>query len=299
MAKDAARRYGSKHEIVWLTQSDFESKFDDYMQSMDQPTLDGLNTYLVADAAAKVGLKVALSGLGGDELFGGYPSFKQLPKIHQLGQILAKTPHLAKILRQASAPLLRRFTSEKFAGLLEYGSTWEGAYMLRRAIRMPWELTKLPDLSPELISSGLNKIMQHRLSDKNLNQLGDSFAIVSYLEATHYMRNQLLRDSDWAGMAHSLEIRLPFLDVPMFQYLTEQRLKGNLLRKPDIHLTANPPLPTAISSRKKTGFEIPIIEWRRTENANTTPQRGLRNWQAEVIENMTSADKSLTQLSNS
>jgi asparagine synthase (glutamine-hydrolysing) len=282
LAKLVAKKYGAKHETIWLSQQDFEAKLEHYIASMDQPTLDGLNTYLVADAAAQAGLKVALSGLGGDELFGGYPSFNQVPKIHQLGKMLAKTPFLGKVLRQVSSPILRQFTSEKYAGLLEYGATWEGSYLLRRTIRMPWEIEGIDGLDPQIITSALDRLAKYYPTDEKLNELGGPFAIVSYLESTQYMRNQLLRDSDWAGMAHSLEIRIPFLDIPLVQFLAQQRNLGNVLRKSDIPFTAQPPLPDKITSRRKTGFVIPIQKWANTRIPNAKNPRGLRPWQDQV-----------------
>ena len=283
LAELVAKKYGSRHETIWLTQQDFEGKLDHYIASMDQPTVDGLNTYLVADAAAQAGLKVAVSGLGADELFGGYPGFHQVPKIHQLGQMLSKAPFLAKALRQASAPILRQFTSEKYAGLLEYGATWEGAYLLRRATRMPWEMKDIAGLDPQIIATGLERLAQYYPTDEKLNELGSPFAIVSYLESTQYMRNQLLRDSDWASMAHSLEIRLPFLDIPLAQYLTQQRKAGNILRKSDIPLTVRSVLPNEVINRCKTGFIIPINEWHQGHQKTYPIKRGLRAWQEQVF----------------
>ena len=290
LADLVAKKYGSKHETVWLTQKDFEAQLDHYIASMDQPSLDGLNSYLVSSAAAEAGLKVALSGLGGDELFGGYPSFNQVPKIHQLGQMLAKKPFLAKALRQASAPILRQFTSEKYAGLLEYGTTWEGSYLLRRATRMPWEINSIEGLDPQIIATGLERLARHYPTDEKLNELGSPFTIVSYLESTQYMRNQLLRDSDWAGMAHSLEIRLPFLDIPLAQYLAQQRNLGNALRKGNTPQTTQTPLPDEITTRPKTGFMIPIQNWVNTRIPNSKNLRGLRAWQDEVFKLTSSSD---------
>ena len=215
-------------------------------------------------------------------MFGGYPSFNQVPKIHQLGQMLAKTPFLAKALRQASAPILRQFTSEKYAGLLEYGATWEGSYLLRRATRMPWEIGDIENLDAQFVSTGLERLAKHYPTDEKLNELGSPFAIVSYLESTQYMRNQLLRDSDWAGMAHSLEIRLPFLDIPLAQYLAQRRKVGYPLRKEDMPLTIQPPLPNEITTRPKTGFVVPIQRWANNRIPNSKNLRGLRPWQDEV-----------------
>ena len=205
--------------------------------------------------------------------------------------MLAKTPFLAKALRQVSSPILRQFTSEKYAGLLEYGATWEGSYLLRRATRMPWEIGDNENLNSQFIATGLERLAKYYPTDEKLNELGSPFTIVSYLESTQYMRNQLLRDSDWAGMAHSLEIRLPFLDIPLAQYLAQQRKVGDTLRKEDIPLTTQPPLPNEITTRPKTGSVIPIQKWANTRILNTKNLRGLRPWQDEVF-NLTSSSDS-------
>ena len=282
-AELTARKYGAKHQTIWIAKKDFESKIDNYFKSMDQPSIDGLNTYLVAGAAAETGLKVALSGLGGDEFFGGYLSFTQIPKIRSLGKVFGKAPSLSKNLRMLSAPLLRTFTSEKYAGLLEYGSTWFGAYMLRRAIRMPWE-SQLEgfDLPPDFISDGLEKIRDLFLSDQKLERLGGSFEIVSYLESTQYMRNQLLRDSDWAGMAHSLEIRLPFLDLPLISLLFKKAKAGSHFTKEDILNGVDPSRKAEKGIRNKTGFLIPIDIWTNDLKSVNIKTRGLRKWQNDV-----------------
>lgn len=287
LAELVAKKYGFKHETLWITQQDFEDKLEHFMSSMDQPTIDGLNTYLVADAATQCGLKVALSGLGADEFFGGYPSFNHIPKIHRLGHVLAKTPFLAKLTRQISAPVFRKFTSEKYAGLLEYGSSWEGAYLLRRASRMPWMLGVIDGLDSLTIKAGLESLAKNQLKDTQLNDLGESFGVISHLESTRYMRNQLLRDSDWAGMSHSLEIRLPFLDWSLIEYIAYQRNQGITMQKIDIFNMLGPSLPNEILNRPKTGFETPIKSWIKNNNLKPSKSHGLHGWQ-EVVFNFKS-----------
>src|SRR4030095_8223630 len=98
------------------------------------------NTYFASKAAADAGLKVAISGLGGDELCGGYPSFQQIPRLGNGLSPLQGLPALGKGFRYLSAPILKYFTSPKYAGLFEYGGTYAGAYLLRRGMFMPWEL---------------------------------------------------------------------------------------------------------------------------------------------------------------
>ncbi|MBK5915546.1 asparagine synthase (glutamine-hydrolyzing) [Rhodocyclus purpureus] len=278
LAEQVARQYGAQHQTVWISRDDFQDAFAEFIDAMDQPSFDGLNTWLVSRAAAQLGLKVAISGLGGDEFFGGYPSFRQIPQIRHLARPFAPIPGLGKLTRQVSAPLLRRFTSEKYAGLLEYGATWQGAYLLRRALRMPWELK---EHSPE---DRALRVIRHCQPSETISPLADH-AVVSCLEASNYMRNQLLRDSDWAGMAHSIELRVPLVDVELTRHIAWQRKAGLPYSKQDLAGAARPALPSEIVNRPKTGFTVPVRDWMRPNPASQAkqPERGLRGWQQVVM----------------
>lgn len=288
MAEQVARQYGAVHQTVWIGKNDFEHAFEEFIDAMDQPSSDGLNTWLVSRAASQLGLKVAISGLGGDEFFGGYPSFQQIPKIRRLASPFAAIPGLGKMVRQLSAPVLRRFTSEKYAGLLEYGSTVQGAYQLRRAMRMPWEIdgkqTKT-NLDSGFDMLGVHEFVIPGSSRDPQSSSSTAFAQISHLEATQYMRNQLLRDSDWASMAHSIELRVPLVDANLTQHIANQRLNGYQYTKQDLAAAANPALPTTLTKRPKTGFTVPVRDWMKPTNSAQTKQaeRGMRGWQRSVL----------------
>src|SRR3989442_13761476 len=128
LAEEVARLYGSDHRTVRVTRRDFENRFDHLLWSIDQPTIDGVNSYLVSRAAQESGLKVALSGLGGDELFGGYPSFHQIPKLVNALRLFKDLKAVARGFRVISTPLLKRWTSPQYARLLDYGRDDSGAY---------------------------------------------------------------------------------------------------------------------------------------------------------------------------
>ncbi len=264
LARKVADHYGTQHQTVWITRRDFEEAFDQFIDDMDQPSIDGFNTWFVARAAAQCGLKVAISGLGGDEFFGGYPSFSQLPTIRKLAQPFVAVPGLGKWARMLGAPLLRHFTSEKYAGVLEYGGTWEGAYLLRRALHMPWEL------SPAGHHSTVS-------ADDIYTRFDHPHAIVSFMESTRYMRNQLLRDADWAGMAHSIELRVPLVDTALVRTIAHLRRDGVIATKQDLACAAHPPLPAPLADRPKSGFTVPVHEWLLAGNPHYR-QRGLRDW---------------------
>jgi asparagine synthase (glutamine-hydrolysing) len=283
LAAAVAKRFGLRHEVARVTRADFEEALDTFMAAMDQPSTDGLNAWLVARAAARAGLKVALSGLGGDELFGGYPSFRQLPRLRRLARPVAALPAVGHAIRRAGAPLLRGRVSEKYAGVLEYGATWEGAYLLRRASCMPWELDQ-EGLAPAFVAEGLERLGASREQDPALDQLGDAHAVVSYLETTRYMRERLLRDADWAGMAHSVEIRVPLVDVPLARHVHAARRQGTTYGKRDLAAATRPALPEEVVRRDKTGFTVPVREWLLAAGRSTPRQRGLRAWQVAVAD---------------
>ena len=267
LAEQLARQYGTKHQTVWVTKGDFQQAFETFVSDMDQPTIDGLNTWLVSRAATQAGMKVVLSGLGGDEFFGGYPSFSQVPRMRRLASPFAAVPGLARMVRRVGAPLLRQFSSEKIAGLLEYGPTWVGAYTLRRAVRMPWEARASGRVRPEPPNQ----------------RLTDDHAIVSHLEATRYMRSQLLRDSDWASMAHSLELRVPLVDTALTGHLARQRRSSRACTKQDLAGAARPALPKAVSQKPKTGFVVPTYEWSGLAAKGTVHRRhSLHAWQSLI-----------------
>jgi asparagine synthase (glutamine-hydrolysing) len=226
---------------------------------MDQPSIDGINTWFVAKMAAQQGLKVALSGIGGDELFGSYPSFLQVPRLRSGVAALAGWPAIGRTLRRGLAPVGALLPSPKYAGLAEYGGTLAGAYLLRRSLFMPWELPAL--MGRVAAEQGLAEL-------DTLGQLGASIGdirsdrlAVSALEMNWYMRNQLLRDADWAGMAHSLEIRVPFVDMTLLRQLVEIPSLEPKQEKRAIARTVAPTLPAAVLDRPKTGFAVPIHQW--------------------------------------
>ena len=150
LAEAVAREFGFVHRTRWIGREEFLSDRERILAAMDQPSVDGVNTYFVSKAAKETGLKVALSGLGGDEILGGYVSFQQIPR---LVRYAAPFTMFGKWLRLCATPVLRHFTSPKYAGILEYGGTYGGAYFLRRGMYMPWELPEILDV--DLVCEGL------------------------------------------------------------------------------------------------------------------------------------------------
>lgn len=293
IAEELANLFSTKHTTVSIGREEFQEEYKKLINAMDQPSIDGVNTWFVTRAASHQGMKVALSGVGGDELFGSYPSFRDVPKLEAMASPLSRLPGVARILRQISRPILTLTTSPKFAGLFEYGATTGGAYLLRRGLYMHWELSDL--LDPELAKQGwqelcsfdqLNRIIPpHNKTNEQIVKRSMKSAqkrmSVSALEMSCYMRNQLLRDTDWASMAHSLEVRTPFVDKVMLQSIAPWLVAYPDLMKPDIAEAIVPSLPDKVLNKPKTGFSIPVREW-LMERPHSTLDRGLRGWAKHI-----------------
>lgn len=261
LAEQTARYYNTDHMRVTISREDFERALPDIFESMDQPSIDGVNTYFIAWAAAQAGLKVALSGLGGDELFGGYASFRNVPRVVRWLSLPSRVPFLDKVFRLFTRQLPLGRHKEKLRGALRFGSSFEGAYFLQRGLFIPGELDQVMD--PCLLREGL--AMYDPLADtrRHLPHCASAFGRVAALEQSLYMRNRLLRDSDWAAMAHSLEIRVPLVDWVLHDQIS-RLVQCTFRGKEPKWLLANsgePKLPQALLNRPKTGFGVPMRDW--------------------------------------
>jgi asparagine synthase (glutamine-hydrolysing) len=278
LAELVAEQRHTRHTTRWVAASEFAGERAALMEAMDQPSIDGTNTYFVSKAAHEAGLKVALSGLGGDEIFAGYPSFRQVPRLVRLLGPFAGLSGFGRAVRRATAPWLKNRVPPKYPGLLEYGTSFAGAYMLRRALFMPWELAAL--LPRGMVEPGLAELDTLNRLDRDIGRLDNPRLKVTALEIAWYMRHQLLRDSDWAGMAHSLEIRVPLVDTVLLARLAPLLASAHPPSKGDMADTCRTPLPPQVRNRAKTGFVVPVREWAQgeTSGAPAAAARGFRGW---------------------
>src|SRR5579862_3735278 len=274
LAALTARHYGARHTIRTVTREEFRADLPKIFAAMDQPTIDGINTWFVAKAARERGLKAAISGLGGDELVGGYPSFNDIPRWVRWGRLSACVPLAGEAFRRAVSAVndLVPLAHPKVAGFLKYARSYAGAYLLRRGVFMPWELPDLMDR--KFIREGLRRLDPVRHIAAILKpEPRAAWGKVAALESSLYLRNQLLRDTDWASMAHSLEVRVPFVDASLLQavamdFASSPPAAGKRL------LAAAPTtaVPEQIVARAKTGFSTPIERWLKDDER-------IRGWQ--------------------
>jgi asparagine synthase (glutamine-hydrolysing) len=258
---------------------EFVADFPRILDAMDQPSVDGINTWFASKAAAERGYKVALSGAGGDELFCGYRSFRDVPRLAALGRWAARVPLLGRVLDPIAASYSRFSQSPKWAAAPTLARSLESAYFLSRGIFLPSDLPKL--IGERDARVGL-EALGFPLPTASRIEATTSVAAVAAMESTLYLRNQLLRDADWASMAHSLELRTPLVDAalsaavaPFTRYWTGGEGKRSLAH------AASRPLPQVVMQRQKTGFGIPLASWL---DAALPPRKQLEaEWGSQAI----------------
>ncbi len=260
-----AKDLNSTHHSILLKESDFHSHFPQILDSMDMPSCDGINTWFISKFAADEGIKAVLSGIGADELFGGYPSFSRINKALRLQQF----PNIGLSLAAKIAnKKYERISYLKIAGI-------RGLYLFLRGHFSPneiakqlggyekevWDILNSSPASPEIICSKKNT--------------------ASWMEFNLYMQDQLLRDADVMSMAHGLEIRVPFLDNELvkttFSVNEQIKFEGKVSKGLLIN-SFNTILPKEIWDRPKMGFSFPFTEWfRNSELVNNLGESGNSN----------------------
>ncbi len=271
LAAQVAEAVGLPHTVARIGQGDFLDLWETALAAMDQPSIDGFNTFVVARAAREAGIKVALSGLGGDELFGSYPSFRDVPRL------ALAAPFARLVPRDLLAAFAGRRGQPKLAALGRTGSGLGGAYALRRGLFLAEELPAI--LGASAAAEALAAYDQAAETKKALADWNparsNSWTAVHRLETRLYMRNQLLRDSDWASMAHSLELRVPLVDPPLEAGLAARGFEpAKSQGKRALVRSVAPELPAALFDRPKSGFYMPVMEWLEPDRSDEARNHG-------------------------
>lgn len=264
VASLTAHWYGARHVVERVSYDDFRTSIRSVLQGMDQPTVDGVNTWFVSRAAREAGLKVALSGLGGDELVGGYDTFSALPTWHRRLRPLALVPGLGRASRRLLQVVPPNLLNPKVASAVEYGRTLTSNWLLRRSVFLPWELAPLLGRDRAVAALETLDLERRVLAPAIVPDPGSSVSRVAAMETNLYMRNQLLRDADWASMLHSLEIRVPLVDATLYRAIAPGLSSWTAAnRKAALRAAPARPLPNEVLERRKTGFGLPMERWLR------------------------------------
>jgi len=259
MAASIASHYGVDHYIRQVTLMEFEEDLPQFMDAMDQPTIDGLNTWFASKAVAERGYKVVLSGIGGDELFYGYGLTREIPRLLRLTRRIAQFPGGRGLTRALVDALPAGKFHPKLKGVSEFMGSIEGEYFLKRGLFLPFELPQL--MGPEAARDGLERLGGFPPGMRGTEAANAEGAICS-LDSTLYMRNILLRDSDWASMAHSIELRTPLVDAALLAAVKGLHTRfSNGRGKRFLANAPLDPLPLNVVKRAKTGFCVPMTHW--------------------------------------
>jgi asparagine synthase (glutamine-hydrolysing) len=255
-ASKVASHFQTKHQEVLVTESDFRRDLPAVFAAMDQPTNDGVNTYFVSKAARQAGLTVSLSGLGGDEVFWGYPHYRVLADGFRW---LGRCPTRARKILMGSAAAVGRLRGKESWSRLAYlnrGASSTEVYLSVRGFFAPRQVERLLGIGPREIQTAVEK--HFGLAEpRGTNGF-------NYLECKRYMHDQLLRDTDTFSMANSLEVRVPFLDHAIVEHVAHVRpgLKvANGINKPLLVHAVDDPLLFEAGVRKKLGFSFPMDRW--------------------------------------
>jgi asparagine synthase (glutamine-hydrolysing) len=267
-SREVARRFGTEHHEIPVSQQDTLTVLPEALGAMDQPTIDGINTYLVAAKTRAAGVKVALTGLGADEMFAGYSNFRRVPKMEVFTKRFGRLPRLARRPLSASVALFagKHDRSRKLAELATGHDSIVHPYFLVRMLFGAAERERLFSApNSQASQQSLDRLLQESVA---AGESLDPVNRVSYLESHFYMRNTLLRDSDFMSMAHGLELRVPFLDRALveacFRIPGERKLQGNS-PKGLLLASLGVELPRDIVDRPKRGFTLPFERWLRGE----------------------------------
>jgi asparagine synthase (glutamine-hydrolysing) len=265
-SRAVAKRFRTDHHEITVSQADVLAAIPDALRAMDLPTMDGINTYFVSRETRAAGVKVALSGLGGDEVFAGYSNFKTVPRMERFAAFWKHMP------RGARSPFARAFEAvtrasdqnRKLASLVRSNGRVLHPYFLARMLFTPDQRDQLMVASEALADDAASRAQLAVLSRaRGLDPVNR----VSYLESRCYMLNTLLRDADFMSMSQGLEVRVPLIDHQLAKQVLglPGEWKLGATPKPLLVAALDGSLPDEIVQRPKRGFTLPFERWMREE----------------------------------
>jgi asparagine synthase (glutamine-hydrolysing) len=287
ISRATAKRLGTKHSELSLSGSEMADRLDEAVAAFDQPSMDGINSYFVSWAARQAGLKVALSGLGSDEIFGGYNSFSATEQVERIRKAARMVP---RPIRGIGASLLKK--SKAYRGSRDAFRKASAAWLDPGDLPHPYFFTRAL-----FTTSTVASVLREDAADWSKTRWGqwlaqasaeaepmDDFTQISWLELRSYMLNTLLRDTDAMSMRHSLEVRVPFLDRSLVEKVLAlpEAVKKNPAKPKALLISAlGPLLPKEITSQKKRTFTFPWENWLRGKLGERVVA-GLHDWSPQL-----------------
>ncbi len=264
-ARRFAEHFKTDHHEIRLRREHFSSAIPDILAAMDQPTADGVNTYFVSQAAKQLGLKVVLSGLGGDEIFLGYDHYRRLVRFATLLAWLASLPQSVRSLPLPLGRYLENLTGAERWARSSYVARrpfHQGLYLLLRGFYPPTHVAELLGITIDQVHRSLDDVLaEPTASEKRHLEPAELF---QYFEIKRYLHDQLLRDSDVFSMTHSIELRVPFLDHLVVEAAAAMVPKTKITRgvnKPQLVNAVGDVLVEQAARRRKRGFTFPFAAW--------------------------------------
>lgn len=277
-ARRFARTFRTRHHEVVVTERDFVEAIPNVFAAMDQPTADGVNTYFVSRAARQAGLTVVLSGLGGDEIFFGYPHYRRLLLAGSVLKSWVSMPGVARNFVASGAALFGRWQGQERFGRFDYvrGRTLsQGLYLLVRGFFAPSQIARLLGEAPQWVRERTDEAFISLAVSSN-GRFDPNH--LHYYEMKRYLHDQLLRDSDVFSMTHSLELRVPFLDHEVVERLCRippcEKVSQHV-NKPKLIDAAGLAEVKEAARRDKRGFTFPFSHWMRSQ-ADLLEEQALR-----------------------
>ncbi len=262
-AKIIAKKYNTNHTQLELSANNFLEQLPEIIPQFDSPSGDGANTFIVSQMVKQAGITVALSGLGGDELFAGYDIFKNYKKISKYAPMWKMPKGIKKGVLSTAAMFLDSAKSEKISLLAEPNEfSIDKIYPLSRRLLSQNTINNITQNVPYI-----DALQQQLFSIKNDLKQMPMLSQISIAEITGYTQNVLLKDTDQMSMAHALEVRVPFFDTDLVEYTLSIKDKWKYPKYPKSLLveSLNPLLPDEIVHRKKMGFSFPWSYWMKNQ----------------------------------
>ena len=266
-AKIVADKFGTDHTQIDLDPHILIDKLPEALASMDHPSGDGINSYVVSEAAKSAGITVALSGLGGDEIFAGYPIFSQFASLSDKGWLLSFPKFFRSVLGRTYSAISPGIKSKKISQVItEDYLDIEYVFQYSREVQSKEQIEELLDID----AGGMNKVFQIVNNGVGVNSPGflmNRMSKVSFAELSTYLQSVLLRDTDQMSMAHALEVRVPFLDHDLVSLLMSipDKYKFGPFPKNLLVDSLAEELPREVYDRPKMGFTFPWKYWMKND----------------------------------